>query len=172
MLPRPYLHRRKQQRHHRHCASKRNNNPRGWPPPILLFAQLEIAQRWEDVRHDTRRRGADDLEHRAEITHLRRNKRCAPDQPSGQRDMDNCAGVMAGRLMISGRGVGSGGGGEEIHHYLAADEGFQGEGGEHVQPEAESGEVDEGRVGEVVKHVAVGEGAESEEAGEGHGETG
>ncbi|KFZ03873.1 hypothetical protein V502_10585, partial [Pseudogymnoascus sp. VKM F-4520 (FW-2644)] len=173
MLPCPQLHRRNQQRHRCHRAPERDNSPRHRPPPVLLLAQLEVAQRWEDVRQDTRGRSADDLEHRAEITHLRRDERRAPDQSSGQRDMDDGAGVVGGGVVGGGSGsVGGGRGGEEIHHYLAADEGFEGEGGEHVQPEAEAGDVDEGGGGEVIEHVAIGEGAEGEEAGEGHGEAG
>lgn len=173
MLPRPQLHRRKQQSHSRHGAPKRNNRPRHRPPPVLLLAQLEVAKRREDVRQDTRGSGADDLEHRAEITHLRRDECRTPDQTSGQRDMDDGTSVVGGGVMGVGSGsVGGGRRGEEIHHYLAADEGFEGEGGKHVQPEAEAGDVDEGGGGEVIEHVAVGEGAEGEEAGEGHDETG
>ena len=44
---------------------------------------------------------------------------------------------------------------------LAADEGFEREGGEHVEAEAEAGDVDHRAVGgEVVEDVALGEGAE------------
>ncbi|TGO86853.1 hypothetical protein BPOR_0272g00110 [Botrytis porri] len=60
-----------------------------------------------------------------------------------------------------------------VEHYFATDEGFEGEGGEHVETKAETGEVDEGVCGgEVVKDVAKGFGAEGEEAREGHEETG
>lgn len=87
--------------------------------------------------------------------------------------MNDGAGVVSGGIVGGGSGsVGGGRGGEKIHHYLAADEGFEGKSGEHVQPKAEAGDVDEGGGGEVVEYVAIGEGAEGEEAGEGHGEAG
>ncbi|KFY27226.1 hypothetical protein V493_03628 [Pseudogymnoascus sp. VKM F-4281 (FW-2241)] len=172
VLPGPQLHSRHQQRHPRHRASKRDDRPSHGPPPVLLLAQLEVAQRWEDVRQNTRGRRADDLEHRAEITHLRRDERRAPDQPGGQRHMDRGACLVGGGVKrICGRGVGSGGGGKEIHHDLSAHEGFEGEGGEHVQPEAKAGDVDERGGGKVVEYVAVGEGTEGEEPGEAHSQT-
>ena len=58
-------------------------------------------------------------------------------------------------------------------HDLAADEAFERQGGEHVEAEAEAGNVDEDVVGgEVVQDVALGQGAEGKEAGQGHGEAG
>jgi hypothetical protein len=58
-----------------------------------------------------------------------------------------------------------------VEHYLPADESFEGEGGEHVQPETETGDVYHGVVGwEVVEDVSLGEGTEGEEASEGHKE--
>ncbi|PQE07524.1 ribosomal biogenesis Gar2 protein [Rutstroemia sp. NJR-2017a BBW] len=60
-----------------------------------------------------------------------------------------------------------------VEHDFAADEGFEREGGEHVKAETETREIDEGvGGGEVVEDVAEGEGAEGEEAGEGHEEAG
>lgn len=75
-------------------------------------------------------------------------------------------------MRICSGSVDGGGGGKEIHHHLAADECFEREGGEHVQPEAEAGDVNEGGGRKVVEHVAVGEGTKGEEAGKGHGEAG
>jgi len=44
-----------------------------------------------------------------------------------------------------------------VEHYFAADEGFEGEGGEHVEAETETGDVYHGVVGgEVVEDVALG----------------
>lgn len=61
---------------------------------------------------------------------------------------------------------------EVIVHYLPADEALEGEGSQHVEAEAESGDLHNDRPvdGEVVEDVASGEGAEGEEPGEGHGE--
>lgn len=48
-----------------------------------------------------------------------------------------------------------------VEHYFAANECFEGEGGEHVEAETETCEVYEGRAGgEIVEHVAEGVGAE------------
>lgn len=60
-----------------------------------------------------------------------------------------------------------------IQHDFATDESFEREGGEHVEAEAEPGNVYHGIVGgEVVEDVALRERAEGEEAGEGHEEAG
>lgn len=60
-----------------------------------------------------------------------------------------------------------------VEHDLAADEGLEGQGGEHVETEAEPGNVHHDVVTrEVVEDVTFGERAEGEEAGEGHGEAG
>lgn len=60
-----------------------------------------------------------------------------------------------------------------MRHDFAADKGFQWERREHVQPEAEARDVDHDVCfGEVVEHVALGEGAEGKEAREGHGQAG
>jgi len=60
-----------------------------------------------------------------------------------------------------------------IEDYLAADEGFEGESGKHVEAETEASEVHHGVVGgEIIEHVALGQVAEGEEAGERHEETG
>lgn len=60
-----------------------------------------------------------------------------------------------------------------VEHDLPTDKGFQRQSGEHVQPEAEAGDVDHGVVGgEVVEDVSEGAVAESQEADEGHEETG
>merc|ERR1712000_211911 len=54
----------------------------------------------------------------------------------------------------------------------AADEGLQRERGEHVQPEAETCDINPGVVaGEVVEHVAEGLVAEDEKPGQRHDET-
>lgn len=48
-----------------------------------------------------------------------------------------------------------------VEHYFAADECFKGEGGEHVEAETETSDVDHCIVGwEIVEDVALGEGAE------------
>lgn len=48
-----------------------------------------------------------------------------------------------------------------IEHHFTADEGFEGESGEHVEPETETRYVDHRVVGgEVVENVAFGFGAE------------
>lgn len=61
----------------------------------------------------------------------------------------------------------------ESDHDVAADEALERERRDHVEAEAEAGDVDHEVVGgEVVEHVALGGGPEGEEAGEGHGETG
>jgi hypothetical protein len=54
----------------------------------------------------------------------------------------------------------------EIVHNLSAHEAFQGEGSEHVEAEAETGDLDDGVAlgGEVVEDVAFCGGAEGEEA--------
>ena len=96
MLPSPQFHRRKQQRHRCDDTPKRDDRPCHRPPPVLLLTQLEVAQRWKYVRQDTRRCSADDLEHRAEITHLRRNNRRTPNQPSGQSNVYDGASVVGG----------------------------------------------------------------------------
>jgi hypothetical protein len=62
----------------------------------------------------------------------------------------------------------------EIVHDLPTHKAFEGEGGEHVEAEAETGDLDDDVAlgGEVVENVAFCGGAESEEAGEGHNEAG
>lgn len=58
-------------------------------------------------------------------------------------------------------------------HDLAADESLEGHGGEHVEAEAEAGDVDHGVVAaEIVEHVAEGLVAEDEKAGQRHDEAG
>lgn len=58
-----------------------------------------------------------------------------------------------------------------VEHDFAADEGFERKSSEHVEAETEACNVDHGVVGgEVIEDVALGEGAEGEEAGEGHKE--
>lgn len=60
-----------------------------------------------------------------------------------------------------------------IVHHLPADEAFERQGGEHVEAEAESGDVDQDVIGgEVIEDVSLCVGAEGEETGEGHGEAG
>ena len=56
-----------------------------------------------------------------------------------------------------------------VEHDLAADEGLEGQGGEHVEAEAQAGHVDHDVVaGEIVEHVADGLVAKGEEARERH----
>lgn len=103
-----------QQRHRRHCAPKHHHRPRHRPSPVLLLAQLQIAQRRQDIRQDARRRGADDLKHRAQVADLRRNDRRAPHQRRRQHHMRRRAHVVRGAVVRVRGGardtVGSGGG--------------------------------------------------------------
>lgn len=57
---------------------------------------------------------------------------------------------------------------EKRKHDFATDEGLERKGGEHIEAEAETGDLDGdvGGGGEVVEDVAGGERAEGEEAGE------
>jgi len=60
-----------------------------------------------------------------------------------------------------------------VFHDFATDEAFERQRGQHIQAEAEAGDVDEEVVGgEVVEDVALCQIAKGEEAGESHGEAG
>jgi hypothetical protein len=62
----------------------------------------------------------------------------------------------------------------EIVHDLPTHKAFEGEGGEHVEAEAETGDLDDDVAGggKVVEDVAFCGGPKGEEAGEGHDEAG
>ncbi|QSZ31574.1 hypothetical protein DSL72_001141 [Monilinia vaccinii-corymbosi] len=92
-------------------------------------------------------RGADELKDGAEVAGYEAQGHGAHDERGGEDQVQ----VHVEGFVVE----------PVVEHDLAADEGFEGEGREHVEAEAEAGEVDE-RVGggEVVEHVAEGVGAE------------
>ena len=60
-----------------------------------------------------------------------------------------------------------------MNHNLAADKSFEGEGGEHVETETETGDVNHDAIfGEVIEHISLSQGTESKKTSKGHEETG
>ncbi|KAF4625824.1 hypothetical protein G7Y89_g12339 [Cudoniella acicularis] len=90
---------------------------------------------------------ANKLENSAQITGDERERHGANDERGREDEMQVHVEGFVGEPVIE--------------HDFAADEGFEGEGGEHVEAEAEAGDVHHGAVcGEVVEDVSLGEGAE------------
>ena len=130
------------QTHNHNPNAKNNARHRGYRPPTPC-TQLDITQRRQDVRERTRARRADDLEDGAEIARDETDRQRGYHQPCAENEV---AGEMVGFVFCV----------EVVGHHFAADETFQGEGGEHVEAEAQAGDLhDDGAVdGEVVEDVA------------------
>ncbi len=124
-----------------------------------LARQPEVAERRQDVGQGARARGADQLKHRAQIAGDEADADRAQHQRRGE---DEVAVRLVGLLREP-----------VVVHHLPAHEALEGQGSEHVEAEAEARDVDQDVVGgEVVEHVALGQGAEAEEAGQSHAEAG
>ena len=125
----------------------------------MVVEELDIAGRRDDIRHSTCAGRAHQFEHDPQVlgdqTHGDRGahrRRGDPEMPLPRRRL--CAVVLRP---------------EVVQRDFAADEAFERERGQHVQPEAETRDVYHGVVrGEVVEQVSLCQGAEGEEAGERH----
>lgn len=158
MLTSYHLRRCHHQTHTHDPTPKTNTQYRRNGPPALT-RQLQITQRRQYISQGARARRTNQLKHSPQIACNKAQSHRAHHQRRSENEMP----IRLIRLL----------GEPVIIHHLPADEAFEGEGGEHVEAEAESGDVDEDVVGgEVVEDVSLGEGAEGEEAGEGHGEAG
>lgn len=135
-----------------HDPNTKTNAQNSWDRPPAPCAQPYITQRWKNVSQNTGARSSDQLEYSAQIAshqaycHGWHNKTCAEDQ------------MAIWLIWLIGKVV--------VVHYFAAHEAFQRKGGEHIQTEAETGNLDHEVAlwREVVEDVAFREIAECEEA--------
>lgn len=117
--------------------------------------ELDIAQRGQDVSEGAGAGGADELEEGAKIAGEQADEHGGEHE--GRRVEDVEVHVERGVWVEVGKDD------------FATDESFEGQGGEHVEAETETGNVDHGVCGrKVVEHVALREGAKGEEAAKGH----
>lgn len=135
---------------HHHRTAKHNDPVRQIRSPTPR-RQLDITHRRHDIRHGHRTRRTDQLKYRTKITSQKTNKRSTTNKSRTKQDVTlHREGSVRVKVRL---------------HNLAADKRLQGHGGEHVEAEAQTCDVDHGVVaGEVVEDVAEGFVAEDEEA--------
>ena len=131
-----------------------------WNRPPTPRTQLHVTQWRKDVCQCTRTRGANELEHRTQITCDQAYGHCTYDQGTTEDQMSVWVIGLIGKPVI-------------VHNF-STNEGFEGQCGEHVKAKAEACNLHHEMAlrGKVVEDVAFGKGAESEEAGKGHGKAG
>ncbi|TGO57430.1 hypothetical protein BOTNAR_0201g00160 [Botryotinia narcissicola] len=114
------------------------------PPNATHAPAIHVLQY---IRQRTRTSCADQFEYCAEIAGYETEDHSADDEGGGEDVMEMHVEWFAGEPVVE--------------HDFTTDKSFEGEGGEHVEAETETGEVDE-RVccGEVVEDVAEGFGTE------------
>ena len=101
-------------------------------PLLRAPDQRDVAQRREDISQRARARGADELEHDAEIARDERHERGGAAERGGEDQVAPPGKALVGEI--------------EIRHDFAAHEAFERERRDHVQAEAEASDADHKRV--------------------------
>jgi len=149
-----YLRHRQQQADAQYDAAKDYTGHRSkcLPAPD---AQLDVAERWQDVSQSACARGADELKDGSQVAGKQRQAHSRNDERGAEDEVALRVEGFIGEVVV--------------RHHLSADEGLEWQSRQHVESKAEPSDVDHDVVGrEVVEHIALRFVAKGEVAGQGH----